>query len=129
MFLAAPFQCRPSLNEDLMRTRTGGNTPTDGLLECFGAGGGDGPGAQAEGVEAIIEELVRLVPAEPRPAKGPFLFSVDHCFALRGQGTVLTGTVLSGMLQVQNPFSSLCAGVREESSSELCMWVKAPTQA
>lgn len=26
----------------------------------------------------------------------PFYFSIDHCFTLRGRGTILTGTVLSG---------------------------------
>ena len=34
-------------------------------------------------------------------AKGtPLLFAVDHCFSVRGQGTVLTGTVLQGHLAV-----------------------------
>lgn len=27
-------------------------------------------------------------------AAKPFLFSIDHCFLLKGQGTILTGTVL-----------------------------------
>ncbi len=66
-------------------------------------GGGDGPAPPAEGVEALIEELVKLVPAQPRPVKGPFLFSVDHCFAVKGQGTVLTGTVLAGSVEVCHP--------------------------
>lgn len=35
-----------------------------------------------------------------RDPKGPFLFSVDHCFAIRGQGTVLTGTILNGSAAV-----------------------------
>jgi len=30
----------------------------------------------------------------------PFLFYVDHCFAVKGQGTVLTGTVASGRVKV-----------------------------
>merc|ERR1712137_1196025 len=29
-----------------------------------------------------------------------FRFSIDHCFSVRGQGTVLTGTVLSGEVRV-----------------------------
>ena len=33
------------------------------------------------------------------------MFSVDHCFPVRGQGTVLTGTILSGALAVNEvPF-------------------------
>lgn len=55
------------------------------------------------GVEVLIEQLAKMVPASPRQTKGSFLFAVDHCFALRGQGTVLTGTVLSGSAEV-------CAG-------------------
>ena len=35
-----------------------------------------------------------------RDPNGPFLFSVDHCFAIRGQGTVLTGTILNGSAAV-----------------------------
>ena len=64
------------------------------------AGGGTGPGKAAVGVAALMEQLVNMVPARPRQAKGAFLFAVDHCFALKGQGTVLTGTVLSGATQV-----------------------------
>ncbi|KAF6264343.1 SelEFf [Scenedesmus sp. NREL 46B-D3] len=33
-------------------------------------------------------------------AARPFLFSIDHCFPLKGQGTILTGTVLQGSCQV-----------------------------
>lgn len=31
---------------------------------------------------------------------GNLLFAVDHCFSIRGQGTVMTGTVLSGTVQI-----------------------------
>jgi selenocysteine-specific elongation factor len=30
----------------------------------------------------------------------PFMFSIDHCFQIKGQGTVMTGTVLSGQVKV-----------------------------
>ncbi|KAL9647585.1 hypothetical protein ABK040_006941 [Willaertia magna] len=30
----------------------------------------------------------------------PFLFMIDHCFAIKGKGTVLTGTVLQGKIEV-----------------------------
>lgn len=29
-----------------------------------------------------------------------FVFAVDHCFTITGQGTILTGTVLSGTTSV-----------------------------
>ncbi|KAK9842481.1 hypothetical protein WJX81_002027 [Elliptochloris bilobata] len=65
------------------------------------AGGGEGVvRAGAVGVDELVAALVALVPAAPRRPGGPFLLAVDHCFAMRGQGTVLTGTVLAGSLQV-----------------------------
>lgn len=33
--------------------------------------------------------------------KQPFLFAVDHCFAIKGKGTVLTGTVLQGTVSLE----------------------------
>lgn len=55
---------------------------------------------QAQGTQELIQEIVKHVPAQPAVPTGPFKFSIDHCFAIRGQGTVLTGTVLSGKAQV-----------------------------
>lgn len=54
------------------------------------------------GVDELVAALVALVPPEPRKPGGPFLLAVDHCFAMRGQGTVLTGTVLDGSLQASS---------------------------
>ena len=66
-------------------------------------GGPDGAGG-AEGLAALTAELTRRVPppvamGAPEETK-PLLFAVDHCFAIKGQGTVLTGTVLQGRLAV-----------------------------
>eukprot|EP01028_Stygiella_incarcerata_P008007 TRINITY_DN336_c0_g1_i3.p1 TRINITY_DN336_c0_g1~~TRINITY_DN336_c0_g1_i3.p1 ORF type:complete len:588 (+),score=146.47 TRINITY_DN336_c0_g1_i3:1641-3404(+) len=33
----------------------------------------------------------------------PFIFLVDHCFSIRGQGTIMTGTVLQGKADVNSP--------------------------
>lgn len=41
----------------------------------------------------------RLVLPQRRP-DGPLHFAIDHCFPIKGQGTVLTGTVLSGSFKV-----------------------------
>ena len=52
---------------------------------------------QLDGLLGVLQE--RLV--EPaRSRDGPFLFAIDHCFPIKGQGTVITGTVLSGEIQV-----------------------------
>ena len=48
----------------------------------------------AEGVPELVAELLRWVPLELRRPDSPLLHAIDHCFGIRGQGTVLTGTVL-----------------------------------
>eukprot|EP00061_Rhincodon_typus_P010348 g34575.t1 len=37
-----------------------------------------------------------------RDPSGSFLMAVDHCFSIRGQGTVMTGTILSGSINVND---------------------------
>lgn len=58
-------------------------------------------GLPAQGMEALVDAILERV--EPRhydnPAV-PLLFAVDHCFSIRGQGTILTGTVLQGHVAV-----------------------------
>lgn len=62
---------------------------------CWDAGGGDGAAsAPAEGITELVAELLQRVPPRLRRPAGPLLFAIDHCFGIRGQGTVLTGTVL-----------------------------------
>lgn len=69
-------------------------------------GGGDGAAASpAEGVPELVAELLRRVPLELRRPDGPLLHAIDHCFGIRGQGTVLTGTVLRVSL-----LASVCRG-------------------
>ncbi|KII69097.1 Selenocysteine-specific elongation factor [Thelohanellus kitauei] len=36
----------------------------------------------------------------PQRSSGSFLFCVDHCFVIKGQGTVMTGTVIQGSLKI-----------------------------
>ena len=37
-----------------------------------------------------------------RDLSAPFLFAVDHCFSIRGQGTIMTGTVLQGTVNIND---------------------------
>ncbi|KAL4534591.1 hypothetical protein Ndes2526A_g05477 [Nannochloris sp. 'desiccata'] len=66
------------------------------------------------GLEDLKQALLDSVALHPRVAiptnsttkqakylnKTPFLFFIDHCFAIKGQGTVLTGTVARGKLSI-----------------------------
>jgi selenocysteine-specific elongation factor len=51
-------------------------------------------------VEALVQALQSELPPPKRDSSDVFYFSIDHCFPIRGQGTVLTGTVLSGAIAV-----------------------------
>lgn len=56
----------------------------------------------AIGLSELIRQLAESAPMPRRDDVAPerLLFSVDHCFSLKGQGTVLTGTVLRGSMAV-----------------------------
>ena len=70
----------------------------------IGTGGldrGEGP-VESLGVAELAQYLADTVTLRNRKEalKRPFYFAVDHCFPIKGQGTVLTGTVLSGKVAV-----------------------------
>jgi translation elongation factor EF-Tu-like GTPase len=52
------------------------------------------------GIDRLFDVLKNSVKVPVRDSSGPFLFSVDHCFPIKGQGTVMTGTVLNGQVKV-----------------------------
>ena len=54
-------------------------------------------------MEHLVKVLKEKLPIPRRTATtGPFYFAIDHCFPIRGRGTVLTGTVLSGATSVND---------------------------
>lgn len=57
-----------------------------------------------EGMEDLKQALNQLVDQiEARSSEGPFRLSVDRVFTMRGFGTVVTGTSLSGSLRIGDP--------------------------
>ncbi|XP_039286048.1 selenocysteine-specific elongation factor isoform X2 [Nilaparvata lugens] len=63
-------------------------------------GGSDISAQIPVGIDSLIEVLKRHAVIPERSPLKPFLFAVDHCFGIRGQGTVITGTVLQGSVSV-----------------------------
>jgi selenocysteine-specific elongation factor len=54
-----------------------------------------------EGIDALRQTLFDLVAGvEPRSTAGPFRLPIDRVFSMRGFGTVVTGTSVSGRLKV-----------------------------
>jgi translation elongation factor EF-Tu-like GTPase len=48
------------------------------------------------GLLEILQSHMRAPNRDVKPSSDRFHFAVDHCFPIKGQGTVLTGTCLSG---------------------------------
>lgn len=80
------------VDEGSSAPRFGGRRPV-GAAECSTAGREE---ASTIGVDAVATELTRRARVPSRRASAPLYFAFDHCFSVRGQGTILTGTVLTG---------------------------------
>ncbi len=66
-----------------------------------------------EGMEALRSALLELARgATPRPATGPFRLPVDRVFSMKGFGTVVTGTLVSGQVQQDEEVEILPRGGR-----------------
>ncbi|KAL7517762.1 hypothetical protein ACHAWX_002657 [Stephanocyclus meneghinianus] len=86
------------------------DAPMVGISACVGGekvaaiGGSSGvdfPGNTSithniHGLLEILQSQMRAPNRDVRPSPDRFHFAVDHCFPIKGQGTVLTGTCLSG---------------------------------
>ncbi len=58
-------------------------------------------GITGQGLDELLAELDKMVATIPgRKAKGPFRLPVDRSFIMKGFGTVVTGTVISGTASV-----------------------------
>ena len=100
------------------------NAPMVGISACIGGekmaavvgdvvserrkGGTGSDQLSTSNMSTNIDGLLKLVKTHIQPPNRntskisqPFLFAIDHCFPIKGQGTVLTGTVLSGMAKVR----------------------------
>uniref|UniRef100_A0A1B6IRP7 Selenocysteine-specific elongation factor n=1 Tax=Homalodisca liturata TaxID=320908 RepID=A0A1B6IRP7_9HEMI len=56
----------------------------------------------ALGIAELLEVLESHVYLPQRHPEKPAVFSVDHCFSIRGQGTVMTGTLWQGTIRVND---------------------------
>ncbi|CAM9195760.1 unnamed protein product [Lampetra planeri] len=66
-------------------------------------GGPEAPDTEEpQGVPMLIELLKKQTYLPRRDPGGDLLMAVDHCFSIRGQGTVMTGTILQGSLAIND---------------------------
>jgi len=52
------------------------------------------------GIESLVQVMCTSVQLPQRDFNAPFYFAIDHCFQIKGHGTVLTGTILSGSIAI-----------------------------
>lgn len=69
-------------------------------VAAVGTGGAAGGSVDSLGIDNLVNQLKEMVRRPNRQLHLPFLFAIDHCFPIKGHGTVLTGTVLSGRVAV-----------------------------
>ncbi|POM61747.1 Translation elongation factor Tu [Phytophthora palmivora] len=71
-----------------------------------------GTGQDAQGIQQLLNVFRTNLQVPERESSGVFCLAVDHCFAVSGNGTVLTGTVLSGTLEKGDELEVLPMGVK-----------------
>jgi len=65
-----------------------------------------------EGIEELLQELMRLAAeTAARPVAGPFRLPIDRAFVIKGFGSVVTGTTLSGSVKVGDQVELLPSGL------------------
>ncbi|MCY4598843.1 MAG: selenocysteine-specific translation elongation factor [Acidobacteria bacterium] len=64
------------------------------------------------GLETLRDALAAVAAAPPRAAEGPVRLPVDRAFTVRGVGTVVTGTLVSGEIRADMELEVLPAGRR-----------------
>jgi selenocysteine-specific elongation factor len=57
---------------------------------------------ETHGVDKLLEAIQQNIELPKRNKNGPFYYAIDHCFAIKGHGTVLTGTVLRGSVGINS---------------------------
>lgn len=62
----------------------------------------------------LLKEEIRAVAlkVEPKPVKGLFKLPIDRVFTLKGFGTVITGTAVSGNISVDDPVEILPSNIK-----------------
>jgi len=96
----------------------GDNTP---IIQGSALAGLNGEPAGIKAIEDLMNAVDEYIPLPPRPVDQPFLMSVEDVFTITGRGTVATGRIERGVINVgdaveivgfnESPLTSTCTGV------------------
>jgi len=79
------------------------------------------------GIEELVSrfnETLSIETSRATSSTDPFLFAIDHCFAIKGKGTVMTGTVLKGSVKVNQNVE--IASIKEQRKVKSIQMFKKP---
>lgn len=54
------------------------------------------------GLKLLLDTICNQISIPERNPNEKLILSVDHCFAIRGSGTVMTGTIIQGSIAVND---------------------------
>jgi selenocysteine-specific elongation factor len=75
-------------------------------------------GIETHNVNILVQVLQDTLPPPRRTHHGgAFYFSIDHCFPIKGMGTVLTGTVLNGAASINDMMEFPTLGLERKIKS------------
>lgn len=89
-FLATHFKCFKDQNVPIIPVAAAPAAPADATESA----------QPALGIAELVQTIRSHLYVPERDASGPFSLAIDHCFAIQGNGTILTGTVLSGSVKI-----------------------------
>ena len=76
----------------------------------------------AKGIWDLLDKVDEYIPVPDRPRELPFLMPVEDVFGIKGRGTVVTGRVERGMIEVGQPIDIV--GLSEETKSTVVTGVE-----
>ena len=91
-----------TLKAQIGRSKFGPETKIVPVSAFNAAAAAEGAQLASEGIDDMITAILEQVeiPDRNRGALKDFLFAIDHCFSIKGKGTIVTGTVLAGQAAI-----------------------------
>ncbi|KAL9917002.1 eukaryotic translation elongation factor, selenocysteine-specific isoform 1-T3 [Glossina fuscipes fuscipes] len=80
-----------------------------------------------QGIQELLNGMKNEIHIPVRLPEKPLVMYVDHCFSIRGQGTICTGTIVQGQLKI-NDFIELPA-IGEQRKVKSLQMFKRPVQS
>lgn len=81
-----------ALRKVFSKTKFGSNVPIVPVAANMGE-------SASMGLQNLVDEILKTIDIPKRNNDGEFYFLIDHCFPIKGQGTVVTGTVIQGKVK------------------------------